>query len=389
MSQATPYLKLSGFYFFYFALLGIMVPYWTLYLKSFGFEAQVIGVLMAILHGSRIFAPYLWGRLADETGQRLKIVRWGAAITWCVFLLIFWQASALGIGLVMLGFSFFWNAVLPQFEVITLGHLGERKHRYSQIRLWGSVGFIITVAGVGVLLDWVSVRWLPWMMLLAMVGIWLSSLWVAEPAQQSVATKGSAGQAFRAVLRQPQVKAFFLICLLVQLGHGAYYTFYSVLMVDLGYTRTEVGALWAIGVIAEVVVFVFMHRMIESWGVRNIMIGSLVLCVVRWLLIALIPDQKLPMLFAQTLHAATFGCLHAVGIALVHQYFSQRSHGQGQAMYSSFGFGVGGSLGALLSGFLWDAAGPQWTFGLSALVSVVAIVLAVIWIYPEKVQQNN
>ncbi len=385
----SSYLSLSGFYFFYFALLGIMVPYWTLYLKSFGFEAQVIGMLMATLHASRIFAPYLWGRLADETGQRLRIVRWGAAITWIIFLLVFWQNTAIGIGLVMLGFSFFWNAVLPQFEVITLGYLGERRHRYSQIRLWGSIGFILTVAGIGVVLDQISIQWIPVFMLLTMIGIWLTSLVVTDDGHKEAENSGKAGAEFWKVLNQSQVRAFFLVCFLVQLGHGAYYTFYSVLMVDLGYTRTDIGVLWAVGVIAEVIIFIFMHRMIERWGIRKIMLISLVLCVLRWTLIAWIPDQKWPMVFAQTLHAATFGSLHAVGIALVHHYFSQRSHGQGQAMYSSFGFGLGGASGALVSGFLWDAAGSQWAFGFSALVSLVAIVLALIWIYPEKVQQNN
>ena len=41
--------------------------------------------------------------------------------------------------LVLMCFSFFWNATLPQFEVTTLQHLGEYSHHYSKVRLWGSV----------------------------------------------------------------------------------------------------------------------------------------------------------------------------------------------------------------------------------------------------------
>ncbi len=384
------YIRLSGFYFFYFALLGAMIPYWSLYLKSFQFDAQTIGSLMALLHFSRIFAPNLWGWLADRSGRRVEIIRWGAFATWILFIAIFWQQSAVGIGLVMLAYSFFSNAVLPQFEVITLQQLGPDKNRYSQVRLWGSIGFILTVIGVGALLDWASIIWLPWIMLGLMLLIWVNTLLIPKPGQSDIKQAQTAGRnEFWTLLFRPQVIAFFLIYFLVQFGHGAYYTFYSVLMVDVGFSQAEVGFLWAIGVIAEVVVFIFMHRLLQHWGIRLIMLISLMLCVMRWLLIGMTPENLILMLFAQTLHAATFGSLHAVGIALVHHYFTQQTHGQGQALFSSFGFGLGGASGAFVSGLIWGDYGPLVTFSVSAGASLVAIVLAYIWIYPEKVQQNN
>ena len=383
------HLRLSGFYFFYFALLGVMVPYWSLYLKSFDFNAQTIGTLMALLHLSRIVAPNLWGWLADRSGRRVGIVRLGALMTCIVFVAIFWQETAVGIGLVMLGFSFFWNAVLPQFEVITLNQLGEKADRYSRIRLWGSIGFIVTVVGVGAILDWINISWLPWIMLVLMLCIWINALLIPKEEHGCVVKQSSSPtQSFKRLLFRPQVIAFFLICFFVQFGHGAYYTFYSVLMVDVGYSRTEVGLLWAVGVIAEVVVFIYMHIMLQRWGIRLIMLVSLGLCILRWLLIGVLPDSLWLMLFAQTLHAATFGALHSVGIALVHHYFTEGTHGQGQALFSSFGFGLGGALGAYCSGLLWDDYGALMTFGLSAFSSFVAIVLALIWIWPEKVQQK-
>ena len=379
------YVRLSGFYFFYFALLGALVPYWSLYLTSFDFDAKTIGTLMALLQVSRIIAPNLWGWVADRSGKRVEIVRFGALMTCIIFIAIFWQDTALGIGFVMLAFSFFWNAVLPQFEVITLEALGDEKNRYSQVRLWGSIGFIITVVGIGALLDYVEIDYLPWALLALMLAIWLNTLLIPKPTPQVVSSTGKQGSSgFIKLLLRPQVIAFFVICFLVQFGHGAYYTFYSVLMVDVGYSRTEVGLLWAVGVVAEVVVFIYMHWMIKRWGIRAIMIVSLLMCVMRWFLIGVVPESLLIMLFAQTLHAATFGCLHAVGIALVHQYFTTQTHGQGQALFSSIGFGLGGALGAVVSGFLWDDYGAFYTFALSAGASLIAVILALLWIYPEK-----
>lgn len=390
MLQLDSYIRLSGFYFFYFALLGALVPYWSLYLKSYGFEAQTIGSLMALLQLSRIVAPNLWGWLADRSGKRVAIVRFGALMTCLMFVGIFWQESAFGIGLVMLVFSFFWNAVLPQFEVITLKQLGRHRDMYSRIRVWGSIGFIVTVVGIGALLDLISIQWLPWLMLLLMLFIWVNTLLIPhEPVADQTTHMPAAKDSFIALLLRPQVLAFFVVCFLVQFGHGAYYTFYSVLMEQVGYSKAEIGMLWAVGVVAEVVLFIYMHLLIKRWGLRHIMLLSLMLCVLRWLVIGYMPQNSTLMLLAQILHAATFGALHAVGIALVHHYFTDSTHGQGQALFSSFGFGAGGALGAFISGLLWDTAGPSITFAVSALASLFAIFIALYWIYPEKVQQKN
>lgn len=382
-----PYFRLSGFYLFYFALLGTLLPYWTLYLQSLGLGAAAIGWLMGILHVSRVLAPNVWGWLADLTGRRVAIVRFGALASWICFVAIFWQTEALGIAVVMALFSFFWNAVLPQFEVITLNYLGESQAQYSRIRLWGSVGFILAVVLVGWLLDRISIAYLPLMVLVLLVLIWLNALLIDARTERMTQESGRAG-AIGPILRQPQVLVFFLVCFLVQLSHGPYYTFYSVMMQDLGYDRGQIGLLWALGVVAEVVLFALMPRLLEHFSLRGILLVSLALCVLRWSLTAWFSEQLMVMLFAQLLHAATFGSVHAVGIALVQHYFSPSTQGRGQALFSSLGFGAGGALGAVLAGQLWNDWGAQ-TFVLAVGVSVLAIVLASIWIYPEKAQQNS
>jgi len=381
-----PYVRLSGFYFFYFALLGTLVPYWTLWLQSQGFGAVAIGWLMGLLHVSRVLAPNLWGWLADRTGHRMRIIRLGALATWLIFSLIFWQDTLTGIALVMLGFSFFWNAVLPQFEVITLDYLGREQARYSRIRLWGSVGFVCAVVLIGWLLDRAGIAVLPWVVLVLMWLIWLNTLLLSAPvagAEERVAEDSG----LTPILRQPQVIAFFAVCFLVQLSHGPYYTFYSVMLQEQGYTRGAIGLLWALGVVAEIALFMVMPRLLEAFSLRGIMLVSLLLCVLRWGLTGFWPEQLYVMLFAQLLHAATFGSLHAVGIALVQHYFDATTRGRGQALFSSLGFGAGGAVGAVLAGQLWTHLG-QSVFLLAAGAAVVAIVLTLIWIYPEKAQQN-
>ena len=136
--STTPYWRLSGFYFFYFAALGVFVPYWSLYLQGQGFSAKHIGELTAIFLSVRIFAPYIWSWIADHKDHRMPIVRMASlAATISFAAILVQQDSFLWVAFVMLVFGIFWNATLPQFESNTLQHLDEHSHHYSKIRLWG------------------------------------------------------------------------------------------------------------------------------------------------------------------------------------------------------------------------------------------------------------
>ncbi len=371
--QPLPYWRLSSFYFCYFALLGAIVPFWSLYLDFLGMTAGQIGILMAILMGTRVIAPNIWGWLADRSGRRVVIIRGGAFLTLVVFCTAFWAKDFWSLALMMFGFTFFWNAVLPQFEVITIKALGARKNRYSQIRLWGSVGFICSVVGLGALFDYFSIELLVPVMWGLIVSIWLATLAISR--RDEIQARVQSGEFLKTAL-QPAVLSFVAINLIVQLSHGPYYTFFSIYMTDFGYSNTQIGLLWALGVVAEVAVFLVMHRWLDRFGLRNMMLFSLALCVLRWLLIGIYPDQLWILLGAQLMHAVTFGFVHATSIALVHHFFSEGAHGQGQALYSSAGFGLGGALGAYLSGVLWTAIGGSQTFLLAALVCVLGFVIA-------------
>jgi PPP family 3-phenylpropionic acid transporter len=372
-----PYWRLSGFYLFYFASLGALVPYWSLYLKSLGFSSLQIGQLMAILMATKIISPNIWGWIADHTGKRMAVVRLGSLLAVLSFAAVFYVESYWGLALAMLLFSFFWNAALPQFEATTLSHLGEQSHRYSMIRLWGSIGFILTVAGLGPLLDSAGAAILPPVLLGLFLAIWGSSLLVRErlvehPAQES----RPIGQ----ILRRPEVLALLAVCFLMQASHGPYYTFYTIYMEGFGYSRSVIGQFWALGVIAEVVIFLVMSQLVTRFGLRSLMLWTAVLTALRWLLIGAMPESLGVMLFAQLLHAASFGVFHASAIALFHKFFIGRHQGRGQALYSSLSFGAGGAFGALYSGMAWDSLGAAPTYGLAAMLAGLAVFISWRWI---------
>ncbi len=372
-----PYWRLSGFYFFYFALLGALVPYWGLFLRDRGFDPVAIGELMAILMATKVVAPYIWGWLGDHLGHRMQIVRLASLVSVVVFLGMYWAEGFWAIALVMTLYSFFWNASLPQFEVVTFTYLKERVARYAQIRVWGSIGFIVTVVVLGVLVERHGPETVLPAVLSIFVAIWLSTLLVRDPDPEP---HPHDQPSLAAILRRPAIVGFFLAVFLMQVSHGPYYAFYSIYMKDHGYSETLIGQLWALGVLAEVGLFVVMHRLLQRFGARLVLIASLVLAALRWLLIGHFAELFWVILLAQLLHAATFGTFHAASIHLVYHYFRGRHQGRGQALYSSLSFGAGGAVGSLASGYAWQGVGPQFSFGAAALVAALGALVAWRWI---------
>jgi PPP family 3-phenylpropionic acid transporter len=375
-----PYWRLSSFYFFYFASLGALVPFWGLFLREQGFGALEIGQLMAIIMATKIVAPNIWGWIADHTGRRVHIVQLASLLALLVFLGVFFAHGFWTLALVMTLFSFFWNASIPQMEAVTFNHLGPRVHRYSTIRLWGSIGFIITVTVLGQALEWTDTSLVPQVVLVLYLGIWLSSLMV--PEYQGGRPTDHAGRIW-GLLKRPEVMAFFFACFMLQASHGAYYAFYSIYLQDQGYSKTLIGGLWALGVIIEVLMFLIMHRLLQRFGARRVLIASLALAVVRWLLIGVFPEQLWILVFAQLLHAATFGTFHASSIHLVHHYFTGRFQVRGQGLYSSLSYGAGGALGALVSGYLWSGAGSLSTFAVASGMALLGTLAAWAWVDRE------
>lgn len=352
--QSLPYWRLSSFYFFYFAVVGALTPYWGLYLKSLGYSAQDVGVIGAIILATRIVAPNFWGWIADRTQQRLMIIRFGSLAACVCFAGVLLDQRYWWLVLVVSCYTFFWHAVLPQFEVITLGYLGDQYRRYSQIRLWGSIGFIVAVMGLGWAFDIVPVSYLPLFILSFLILIWLSSLSLnANPDSVSAVT----GQGFLALVLRPGMLCFLLASFLLQLTHGYYYTFYSLYLVEhYGYSNTATGLLWALGVLAEVVIFLVMHTLLHRFNLRGLLLFSLLMTALRWFLIGMFADYLAVLLFAQLLHACSFGIAHAASIEWIRTHFKGGHQSQGQALYSSLSYGLGGALGALMGGFLWDVS---------------------------------
>ena len=384
-SLQTVYFRLSLFYFFFFAALGTFVPYWSVYLKSLGFSAVEIGELMAIVMASKVIAPYFLGWLADQYQKRLIIIQLSFVFTIIVFAGVFIEQSFWWLALIMAVFGFFWNSSLPLFESLALNHLQGDVNRYSHIRLWGSVGFVVLVVLIPLLVNLgdkaTGVSSLPALLLLLLFLTGLSTLLITD--KDTVVATHSARKIMQ-VIKTPLVFVFLIACSLQAISHGAYYTFFSIYLEEHHYSRIMTGWMWGLGVIAEVLLFIIMHRLLKRFGACYLFNLALFITAVRWVVLALWVDSLLLLVVAQCFHAASFGLFHASAIHLIHRLFPGKFQARGQALYAGLSFGLGGAIGNLMSGYSWELLGSTWTFLASALISLVATLISVAFVRRDR-----
>jgi PPP family 3-phenylpropionic acid transporter len=381
----TPYWRLSAYYLAYYAFIGVFPPYFGLYLQARSFSAWDIGLLMSQMQLMRLFGPYLWGALADRLDKRMLIIRLTSLMALLVFVAFFF-IERFGFFLVaMATLGFFWAASLPLVEALTFDHLRENPARYSRIRMWGSIGFIVAVMGTGAMLDHFALVSLLWAGAGSLALIVACSWLLPEsPVHQHAAEPPPVGD----IIRQPRVLALLAACFCMVAAHGAINIFYSIFLAGYGYSTSAIGSLISLGVLAEIAVFIGMSRIMRRYSLRQILLASCVAAAIRFSMIGL-GARYLPLLvFSQLLHGLTFGAIHAAAIAAINRWFTGRTRSRGQALYSSLAFGAGGLLGGLISGWSWDRFGGEMTFVLSSLFALAGVGLVAVWIRDRDVGEQ-
>ncbi|MGE8560744.1 MAG: MFS transporter [Acinetobacter sp.] len=376
--------KLAGFYFFYYSIVGTFMPFWSLYLEDQGFNYQEIGLLSSIAIVTRFFAPFIWGWIADKSGKRMLLVRIATWMEACIWFMIFLIPNTFqSVALLMLIFSFFQNAILAQFEGVTLFWLGEKRTQlYGKVRKWGSIGFIVAVFGIGTLLEIVPISMLPVMLLCIAFLAFIWSFTIKEPSAAPHAQQQL--EPLLPILKRPVVAAFFSIEFVLLFSHAPFYSFYSNYLHQVGFSTTEIGLLWSVGVIAEIIMFAFANKFLTRFSWRSLVSLCLVLTSARWIIVGLLPNLFMAQFFAQTIHAFSFGLFHMIAMRIIFQNFSMGQQGRGQAMYSTM-WGLGVALGSILAGRYWQSISGEIVFMIAGFSTLVGL-LFVRWL-PKQIQQ--
>ncbi len=359
----------------YFAHIGFFNPYLPLWLKDMGLSLVLISLLTSVQAGTRLFAPYIWGWVSDHTGERVKLLRLGAAVALASACLLWLPLSPLWLGVVLFVMFTHTSAMMPMSEA-AMAHLVSQggafdARRYGRVRLWGSAGFLVTVFVAGAWFEAFGMHQFPTMTVLGLLAVLLSAFWL--PDLKDPVQLAHTQVAVWPVLRLAPVRWFFVSAFFHVLSHIGIYVFFSLYLDALGYSKTLIGAMWAVSVVVEIAWFFWQSR----WLQRLPLTGWLVLCsgamVLRMLLTAAWADVLLVLVLAQVLHALTFAAHHTTCVALVSHHFPARLRGRGQALYTVIAYGFPGVIGGLLGGVISERWGLASVFWASALTSALAV----------------
>lgn len=371
-----PFTRLSAYYFFYYAFIGIFMPYFALYLQSRGFSSARIGLLLALMQWMRLIAPNLWGWLADRIGRRMPVLCIAAFVSLAGFSIILFDESFTGIALGIAVMGFFWTAQSPLAEATTFSHLAGRPG-YGAVRAWGSFGFVVAVLAMGWWLERAGIQWVIHGSVAILAAVAGCALLVPE-APRNMKPAGEVG--LWALVRRREVLALLASCMLMTSAHGALNVFYSIHLVAAGYSKGTVGLLWTLGVLAEILVFMRAPSLMEHFPLRGLLIFALIVAMFRFVLIGWGVSWILLVMLLQLLHGITFGLNHIASISTISRWFGGAHQAQGQALYGSISAGAGGIIGSVVSGGLWDSVGASWTFTVASGFALAGLlVLCVGW----------
>lgn len=367
--QLVPFAALAATYF---AHIGFFNPYLPLWLKSLGLPITVISLLTSVQSFTRVFAPYAWGALSDHTGERVKLLRYSAAVALAASAGLWMPGGAWWIALVLLLLFTHTSSMMSLTEAAMAHLVAGDWGRYGRVRLWGSVGFMFTVFAAGAWFEHFGMGSFPGWTAVTLAGVLLCTWWlpnVKEAAHPTDAPREPIGPA----LRQPAVRWFFASLLFHVMAHFAIYGFFSLYLDSLGYGKATIGALWAVSVIVEIAWFYAQGRLIVRLSMERWLVVCAAATVLRMAVTAGLGQWLAALYLAQLLHALTFATHHTACIAMVSRHFPGRLRARGQALFTVIGYGCGGVVGVLAGGALAARWGFQVLFAAAAVLGLLAL----------------
>lgn len=369
--QLLPFAALSASYF---AHIGFFNPYLPLWLKELGYGIFAISLLTSVQAATRLFAPYGWGWLSDHTGERVKLLRFSATVALLVSLALWVDLGPVALAVVLLLMFTHTSSMMPMSEA-AMAHLVSQggafdARRYGRVRLWGSLGFLVTVFAAGAWFEHFGMGHFPAWTVLTLAAVALS-VW-SLPDLKEALPHHETRVSVLPVLRQTPLRWFFAAAFFHVLSHIGIYVFFSLYLDALGYSKTLIGVLWAVSVIVEIVWFFTQARWLPLLSLTGWLVLCAALMVLRMGLTAAGASVLAVLLVAQMLHAFTFATHHTVCIALLSHHFPGRLRGRGQALYTVIAYGLPGVLGGLGGGVLSSKWGLSSVFWCSIATSVIA-----------------
>jgi len=342
--------RLSFFYIAIFCVIGCMMPFWPVWLQARGMNGAEIGILTATpVLGKVIFSP-LFASLGDKLGERKRLLMLFLATSFCFFALFYITHNFYLLLMISFLYGISWAPIMSFGDNITILATRAGKIQYGRLRLWGSVSFILMSFGFGFVLQHQTDDLIYWTILAAIGLTFLASLLLPDV---QVMPLGPAGRPVRTLLKNRTFQIFMASVACIHGSHALYYAFATLHWRTQGYSDAFIGFLWAEGVVAEVVFFIFGDRIGQNFSAAGLLILAATACIVRWTVLGSDP-HVIVLCIVQTLHALTFGAMHLGAMNFISRTVSVDLSVTAQSLYGASAFGVGGGVTLLFVGYFYE-----------------------------------
>jgi PPP family 3-phenylpropionic acid transporter len=323
------FLALSLFYFLFFTLIGDYVIFMPKFFKQTGFSATEIGIIFSMLPIARFITPFIY---LKKPLTKLDYISALIVSTFASFLLLTHNFYLILAAFFLIGVSF--SVVFPYIEAIAIEKL---KEKYGKTRVYGSIGFMF----FGIVFSYINGN-LVWLFIILMILTNITALYFLRDTE----IKKSSSS-----INLLKEWKFWLAVVFLQVSFGGFYNFFTIYNLSHGIPKEYIGWLWAIGVTAEIVIFIFQHRFIKNFKPSFLLKISILLTSFRWFILYLFPGNLIMVAISQLIHAFSFAIFHTSALLYISKHYTNKT--LAQQFYAGIAYGMSAFLGSILSGVLY------------------------------------
>jgi len=359
-------LPLGLFYLFYFAMVGVYVIFMPKVLKDIGYSAVEIGAIYTSAPLMRFLLPFIFKKWIKLTHKVFFI---SLSLTFIVTLLFFVTIKSFWLFLLInLIYGGAMGAALPFVETIAIEQIG--KERYGKIRLWGSVGFSLVAFILGKILDNYIIA-LVFLSAMAFFTMLMGFILAKFDKKSEIKEVSSKSEGFSL----GKYWAFWVSVFLFQFSFGGFYNFFTIYETGYGVSLDIVSYLWIFGVVCEIVMLIFQGPLLAKFDLITLLLISTLSAVIRWLIVALYPTNLALIMLSQATHALSFALYYTAAIAYVYRLYTQKR--LAQQFFLGISFGLGGALGAIVSGVVYKIS-PSGLFIFESFIALLSAILLIV-----------
>jgi PPP family 3-phenylpropionic acid transporter len=372
--------RLGFLYAALFLVVGCYLPYMPVWLQWRGLDEDEIAVLLAAPLFARILFTPAISFAADWSGARRAVLialAWGTLLS----LLLLWASSGFWpMLLACLLVALNWTTIMPLIEAVAVSGVRSAGLDYGRVRLWGSGSFILASFGAGLVIgQFGEISIMPMLVIATALTIASVSLLPRDVASSpSSSTAAPARISLTDAVKLAHSPSFLLLLLAastIQASHALYYTFGTLHWRAQGFADGTIGALWALGVVAEVGLFAVSGSILARLGAARMLMAAGAAAALRWGIMAFDPPLWATAM-AQCLHAMSFGAAHLAAISFLSQAVPENHGATAQGVYASV-------VGGIVLGLVTIACGPLYqslageAYAVMALLALIGVLSTV------------